>query len=404
MRSFSYVLFLAFSVAWSSDLYAQASLIPVLKQHHQLLHDWLKDAGRMKVDSDFADATSLDEVFNWHEIARRAFPENWVNLSSGWQRRYTRAIRQRIIKKTISSSAILRFYLTEKNMRWEEGAIKNDKVKAGLNIIRAGEIEKINLRLIVSGDTWKIYDIRTPRFRLIRDLLEGYDELIGNGFSNEYIEAMILEADAFYIDDFGANESGEYPKGWGWRKKDDRRMQSGQRLYSIQRENDNAYLAARASNSAIALVKPFSYNIREFPYFSWRWRAKEFPARQNGSDSPDHVAEVVVLFYQNWIGMPVTLHYVWDTYSSPCTTMRQSGFLKDTFYKVVRTESSSSGEWYTEIVNPSEDYKLIFGEDPPEQIIGIYLVAESSQSNVTSQVDYDHFTVKRYSSTTSCSK
>jgi hypothetical protein len=215
---------------------------------------------------------------------------------------------------------------------------------------------------------------------------------------------MILETDTFTIDDFNANESGDYPKLWGWRKKDDDPMRSTPRLYFIQKENENAYLSAQATQASVALVKPFSYNIKDYPYLSWRWRVKAFPANTVSSPEPVHVAEVVVIFYQNWIGIPMTLHYIWDPYSSPCTTIRQEGLLNDTYLKVIRTESGISDEWFTENVNPFEDYRRIFGVDPPDQIVGMFVRTESDQPGSTAKADYDDFMAKKTALIPSCSK
>ncbi len=373
-----------------------------LSKYHQILYDWMKDTAKARLQIDSSDTTPLDQILDWQEIARRTFPENWVNISSSWQKRYTRAIRRKIMKKTAADLPILRTRLSEKNVRWEEAVVKNGKAKTDWQILREGDLEKVNLRLILSDGVWKIYDVRTAFFRLIRDLLGGFDDLISNGYSHEYVEAQILESDSFIIDDFSANESGDYPRLWGWRKKDDDLMRSGQRLYVIQKENDNAYLASETTSGSVALVKPFSYNIREFPYLSWRWRVREFPRIPANTASQAHAAEIVVLFYQNWIGMPITLHYIWDSNSSPCTTLRQSGMFKDTFYKVIRTDSKASDEWFYESVNPFEDYKRIFGEEPPEQIIGIFLLTESDNTN--SRADFDDFIVRKTVSNPSCAQ
>lgn len=389
---------------FSGNAGAQSLPNSALKIHYQDLHDWLKDTVKLKSGLESYESTPLDGILNWQEITRRTFPENWVNLSGGWQKRYTLAIRKRIMKKFAASLHIVRSYAMEKNIRWEEESIKNDKARSGFDVIRADEIEKINIRLLYSENTWKVYDLRTTYFRLIRDLLGDYDELISNGYSHEYVEAMILEAETFTIDDFEGNESGDYPKLWGWRKKDDDRMRAIPRLYFIQKENGNAHLSALAPQASVALVKPFSYNIKEYPYLSWRWRVKEFPFSTASSLKQARAAEVVVIFYQNWIGIPMTLHYVWDPYSTPCTTIRQEGFLTDTYHKVIRTESGPAGEWFTENVNPFEDYRRIFGVDPPEQIVGMFLLTESDQPGSTAKADYDDFIVKRSVPDPSCAK
>lgn len=388
------------SGCWPSAA-AQTTPNETLKQQYSNIQEWLKDSSKAVNQLQSFEATPLDRLFDWLEITRSAFSENWVNLSVAWQKRYTEAVRKRILRKAAAQFSLIRSYFHEKNMRWDEESINKNKAKTALDFIRTDYIYKINFRLLASENTWKLYDIRTETFRMIRDLLSGYDELISNGFSHEYIEARILEDEYFIIDNFNAHEIGDYPKLWGWRKKDDPEIR-GQKIYFIQKDHSEVYLSSRTSGSSVALVKPFSYNIKEYPYLSWRWRVREFP---NAPDTPlPPVAEVVVIFYQNWIGVPVTIHYVWNPYATPCSIVRQKGFFFDSYSKIIRTESSPSNDWFTENVNPFEDYQRIFGQTPPEQIIGIYLVTEPGGSLSTSRTDFDDFLVRKTTSAPSCAK
>lgn len=404
MKHFRWFLFIVIILNADKRCLSQSSPNSELKSLYQNMQDWMKDSAKVKARLNSYVVTPLDEIFDWQEITRRALPENWVNLTGTWKKRYTQAVRKRIMKKAAAAFPTVHSFIMERNIRWDTESINNDKAKTSFDIIHNEDIKKINVRLIFSGDTWKAYDIRTETFRLIRDFLSGYDALITNGFSHEYVEAAILDADMFFIDDFNANESGDYPKLWGWRKKDDDQMRASQKLYFIQKENENAYLSAHATNASVALVKPFSYNIKEYPYLSWRWRVKEFPIASGNHPSESQAAEVVVIFYQNWLGVPITLHYIWDRFASSCTTIHQQGLFFDTYAKVIRTESNPSDEWYTENVNPFEDYRRIFGEDPPEQIIGMYLLTESNDPLLSSKADYDDFTVKKATPQTSCAK
>ncbi|MBL7995267.1 DUF3047 domain-containing protein [bacterium] len=374
------------------------------KQYYRVLQNWLRDSTRAKTQLESFAATPLDDLFNWNEITRRAFAENWVNLSVSWQRRYTEAVRKRIMKTSASRLSELRAYLNEKNIRWEEESINKDKAKTGFHIVRDNALEKISLRLLFSGETWKVYDVRTEKFRLIRDVFSAYDELISNGFSHEYVEAVIVNDSVFTIDNFTANEEGDYPKQWGWRKKDDDYIRANRRLYFIQKENEDAYLSSETSDASVALVKPFSYHIKEYPYLSWRWRLREFSAGGETDRYQTQITEVAVIFYQNWLGMPVTLHYVWDPAASPCATIIKEGLMIDSYAKVIRNESNPSNEWFVENVNPFEDYVRIFGEDPPEQIIGIYLSSESDSGKSASKIDFDDFVVRKAAHVPSCSK
>ncbi|KAB2878043.1 DUF3047 domain-containing protein [bacterium] len=399
-------IFLAGAILFCASERGASQSLPnsASKQYYLVLQNWLRDSVKVKSQLESFVTTPLDDLFDWNEITRRAFAENWVNLSGSWQKRYTQAVRKCIMKTTASRLPELRAYLHEKNIRWEEESINKDKAKTGFHFVRDNAIEKISLRLLFSGETWKVYDVRTENFRLIRDVLSAFDDLISNGFSHEYVEAVIVNDTAFTIDNFNANEDGDYPKLWGWRKKDDDYIRANKRLYFIQKENEDAFLSSETSDASVALVKPFSYHIKEYPYLSWRWRLREFSAGRETDRFQTQITEVVVIFYQNWLGAPVTLHYVWDPTASPCATIRKEGFMFDSYAKVIRTESTPSDAWFIENVNPFEDYGRIFGEDPPEQIIGIYLSTESDSGQAVSKIDFDDFVVRKATNLPSCSK
>jgi ABC-type transporter MlaC component len=373
----------------------------VLKNHYRILREWCRDTVRVKKQIESFSKTPLDDIFDWEEITHRMFAANWVNLSDYWQKRFVGDIRRKLLAEF--SDYIIRppFAFTDQSVRWGDEELSDNKAAVSLHLLHASEIEEIGLRLTLSGSDWKIYDIRSEHFRLFQDLLAGFDDMVSNGFSNEYIEAVALGAPAFTIDDFSDHEVQDFPRSWGWRKKDDDVMH-GERIYSVQKEGNNLFLSARAQNSSVTLVKPFSYNIKDYPFLSWKWRVKQFPAADPSGDEPDRVAAVTVIFYQNWIGIPITLRYIWIPKATPCSIVIKEKLFNNTYSIVLRSESDSSRQWIEENVNPFADYQRIFGEPPPEQIVGIYVLTDSHSAYSVSAADYDDFTARRKSDKISC--
>src|SRR4029453_6155946 len=65
---------------------------------------------------------------------------------------------------------------------------------------------------------------------------------------------------------------------------------------------------------------------------------------------------------------PLTdLGYVWDT-TAPAGTIVQSPSVGAVTYVVVRSGPADAGRWLTETRNVYQDYKQIYGEEPPEEI------------------------------------
>lgn len=397
MKRLLLILFILFvEKAPAQDLPSQA-----LKAYFHTLKDWLRDTVRVHEQKRASDHI-MDTMFDWDEITRRTFEDNWGNISKTWQRRLTDAVRRKIINN--GSEWMLRFHrpIYEKNLRWSEEEVNEPRAKISLDILLDGEIVRVNFRLQLSGAVWKIYDIRTEDFRLIKTYLNVFNLMVNEGYNNEYVEARIFQSDSLIIDDFNSNEEDDYPKSWGWRKKDDPIMSLPSKLYRIQREENNLYLSGQSQTQPVILVKPFSYNLKEFPVLTWQWRVKSQP-KYSGTGA-DRMAAVTVIFYQNWIGVPITLSYVWSTATAPCTILTREDFFYTSYSIVLRSSEDRIGEWTTEKINPYEDYRRIFGEYPPEQTIGISVLNDPQSSGILSAVDYDNFIAHSTSDSLSCSR
>ncbi|MBX7152491.1 DUF3047 domain-containing protein [bacterium] len=392
-------LLLILLVLYAEKISAQDLPSQNLKTYFHTLKDWLRDTVRVREQMHSTDHV-MDKIFDWDEITRRTFEDNWGNISKTWQKRLTDAIRFKIIRD--GSEWMLRFHkqINEKNLRWSEEEVNEPRAKISLDILLNGEITRVNFRLQSNDESWKIYDIRTENFRLIKTYLNVFNMMLNEGYNNEYVETRIDQSDSLIIDDFNSNEAEDYPKSWGWRKKDDPIMSRSSKLYHIQEEDQNLYLSGKSQTQPVILVKPFSYNLKEFPVLTWQWRVKSLP-KYSGKGA-DRMAAVTVIFYQNWIGVPITLSYVWSTVTAPCTILSQDDFFYTSYSIVLRSSEDKVGEWITEEVNPYEDYRRIFGEYPPEQTIGISVLNDPQSSGILSAVDYDNFVARTTADSLSC--
>ncbi|MCK6541997.1 DUF3047 domain-containing protein [bacterium] len=387
-------------LCFQASLFAQAQVsTDALKSQLTSLRELLRDTARFR--STHAPVL-MDQLMDWNEITRRKFEANWVNLTKSWQLRFERAIRQRLsevfTQYLIHNAATLR----RAESRWFDEEIGITRAKASLEIVQNQEIVRIALRLSFSENRWRIYDIRTPEFRLLRDLLPDCDEKISDGYSNEYVEALITNAEHFVIDDFNAVESGVFPRNWGWRKRDDDLMRSSQRVYSVVKDSQDSYLSAIARGTSVALVRPYSYDLREYPVLKWKWRVNTMPPASSQNDAIENAASVTVIFYQNWLGVPITITYAWAYEGGTCTTVKTSGWLYDNFSIVLRNAQSPHGQWIEETINLREDYKRIFGEYPPDQIAGLYIITDSPNFQFPTTADYDHIRAQKSTTTYSC--
>ncbi len=62
---------------------------------------------------------------------------------------------------------------------------------------------------------------------------------------------------------------------------------------------------------------------------------------------------------------------------------------------VLESGKAHLGEWVTEQVNLYEDYKRIYGGEPPEKTVGIALVTDSDVTHSFAEADYGDIQVAR---------
>jgi hypothetical protein len=123
----------------------------------------------------------------------------------------------------------------------------------------------------------------------------------------------------------------------------------------------------RSSSTSSALYREIKFDIREYPYISWRWKVVTIPqgadVRKKSTD--DQAAQVYVIFPK----FPALVNsklvgYIWDT-GAPAGSIVTSTKTSNTRYIVIKSGKTGLGEWFTEKRNVYEDYRKLFGEEPP---------------------------------------
>jgi Protein of unknown function (DUF3047) len=174
------------------------------------------------------------------------------------------------------------------------------------------------------------------------------------------------------IGDFasGAGEKGIPP---GWKLKES----SGKADISIVQEGSIHALRLRSKDSSFSLQKSVAVNPQEYPLLSWKWKVTRLPDggdfRKHSSD--DQAAQLFLGFSNSNI-----IVYIWDS-SAP------KGLTEDAWSPpfmtikavVVRSGHHETGKWITETRNVYEDYRKIFGEEPPK-IAGLRLQINSQHT------------------------
>ena len=159
--------------------------------------------------------------------------------------------------------------------------------------------------------------------------------------------------------------------------------------YSVVTGESGHLLKAESNASASALIYKYKYNLKDFPILSWRWRVettikKGDEAKKVGDD---YAARVYVIF-PNWLP-PLTksINYIWAN-KLPKGQHVPNPFYSKAVMMAVESGNENVGKWITERRNVYEDFKALFGEEPPAAG-GIAIMTDTDNTEESATAYYD---------------
>jgi len=189
----------------------------------------------------------------------------------------------------------------------------------------------------------------------------------------------------FIVDRFigGVDEKG-IPKGWSQEKEP-----GPQSKIAVGQERDLPFVQLLSVNDAFGIKKEFSFDIRKYPYLTWRWKATRLPKggdiRKRETD--DQAGQIYVLFprFPSMINTR-SMGYVWDA-ATPAGTSGTSTAYSKMKYVVLQTGPEKLGQWIWETRNVYEDYKKYFQENPPE-VGALLLYINTQHTQSSAEINY----------------
>lgn len=167
-----------------------------------------------------------------------------------------------------------------------------------------------------------------------------------------------LAGERIVIADFSSvtNPSG-VPPGWKLKEK------SGKAEFAVVRDDDVFALRLTSVDSSFSFQKEVNVDVRTYPLLTWKWKVTKLPAGGDfrASKTDDQAAQLFVGFTRTKV-----IVYIWDT-SAPQGLMEEAPSPPFMHIKavVVRSGSADTGKWLSETRNVYEDYKKLFGAEPP---------------------------------------
>jgi hypothetical protein len=169
----------------------------------------------------------------------------------------------------------------------------------------------------------------------------------------------------------------------GWRE-----LANPNKAENAYRASPEGAIEVVSHNSVSTLYRPVDANLRERPTLTWRWRVEEpAPATDLSAKGQDDCSLAV------YVGFPYSsdqasfferlkrpLVETWAGEDAPGRVLRyvfcgrhQQGEVVESpylgsagFIRVLRPADSPTGKWFEEQVDLAADYRLAFGEEPPD--------------------------------------
>ncbi|MGD2127511.1 MAG: DUF3047 domain-containing protein [Desulfobacteraceae bacterium] len=184
----------------------------------------------------------------------------------------------------------------------------------------------------------------------------------------------------------GVDEDG-VPLGW------DLKERSGRADFSVVKEGNFHALCLRSEDTSFSLQKPVNVNTRHYPLLSWKWKVTKLPEggdfRETKTD--DQAAQLFLAFSNRKV-----IVYIWDTtapqgstddaWAPPFMTIKAI---------VVRSGDAHTGKWITETRNAHEDYRELFGHEPP-RVAGVRIQINSQHTETSGESFFADMVFKKH--------
>jgi hypothetical protein len=166
------------------------------------------------------------------------------------------------------------------------------------------------------------------------------------------------------------------PAGWQLKEK------SGKADFSVVKDGDIAAGRFRSADSSFSLQKEVKVDLKQFPWLTWKWKVTKLPEGGDfrKSKTDDQAAQIFVAFSKT-----KAIVYIWDT-TAPAGLMESTSPVPFMTVKVVvqRSGPAELGKWITETRNVYDDYKTLYGSEPPA-VSGIRLQTNSQHTGTSGE-------------------
>lgn len=187
------------------------------------------------------------------------------------------------------------------------------------------------------------------------------------------------------IDDF---EEGKQP---AWEGK----AFKGETIYRVVHNEEGHCLLAESRDSASGLVYRKEYDLKDFPVLSWRWRVSNILEKgdETKKEGDDYAARIYVVFPHWFFPKTRTINYIWANHL-PKGEHVPNPFTGNAIMLAVQSGKENLGRWISEQRNVYEDYRRLFGEEPPK-VGAIAIMTDTDNTGGSATACYDDIRIEK---------
>lgn len=158
----------------------------------------------------------------------------------------------------------------------------------------------------------------------------------------------------------------------------------------IETNDEKPVLRLVSRQNSFGVYKKMSFDLHGHPTLSWRWKVTVLPTGGDvrNKKTDDQAAQVYVLFPKFPSAVNTRLvGYIWENLT-PKDLHVTSQKSSNTRYVVLQSGTNQLGRWVQEKRNVLQDYRDLFGEEPP-QVGGVTLMIDSDDTKSTAESYFD---------------
>ncbi|MBI3802638.1 MAG: DUF3047 domain-containing protein [Nitrospirae bacterium] len=196
-----------------------------------------------------------------------------------------------------------------------------------------------------------------------------------------FLIPALLPAEEVFQEDFTAGLEAGLPRGW-------KLKQWFGKSHQVEIVSDDGAPAVRlvSDKNSFGLYREFATQAKSAPLLTWKWKVVRLPDGGDVRDKKkdDEAAQIYILFprFPKMFNTRM-LGYIWDS-SAPKGSQVVSRKSSNTRYVVLESGKEHLGEWLKESRNIYDDYRALFGEEPPA-VGGITLMIDSDDTGSSAE-------------------